>query len=64
MLGLEVAEARDDILKALQRERVLAAPAGENVVRFLPPFILEKDHVDFIINKLRRVLAAGPGGGP
>jgi acetylornithine/LysW-gamma-L-lysine aminotransferase len=64
MLGLEVAEARDDILKALQRERVLAAPAGENVVRFLPPFIFEKDHVDFIINKLRRVLAAGPGGGP
>jgi acetylornithine/LysW-gamma-L-lysine aminotransferase len=64
MLGLEVAEARDDILKALQRERVLAAPAGENVVRFLPPFIFEKDHVDFIINKLRRVLTAGPGGGP
>jgi len=58
MLGLEVAEKRDDILKGLQRERILAIPAGENVVRFLPPYIFEKEHVDAVIAKLGTVLAA------
>jgi acetylornithine/LysW-gamma-L-lysine aminotransferase len=63
MIGLEVAEGRDDILKALQREKVLAVPAGENVVRFLPSYIFEREHVDFIIEKLRRVLQAEPERG-
>lgn len=63
MIGLEVAEGRDNILKALQREKVLAVPAGENVVRFLPSYIFEREHVDFIIDKLRHVLQAEPERG-
>jgi acetylornithine/LysW-gamma-L-lysine aminotransferase len=56
MIGVELTGGRDEILKALQREKILAAPAGESVVRFLPPYIFEKEHVDVVIDKLRSVL--------
>jgi acetylornithine/LysW-gamma-L-lysine aminotransferase len=58
MLGLEVSAKRDDVLKSLQRERVLAVPAGENVVRFLPPYIIDTSHVDEALEKIRTVLSA------
>ena len=58
MIGLEVAGNRDDILKGLQRERILAIPAGESVVRFLPAYIFEKEHVDAVVAGLGTVLAA------
>jgi len=56
MLGFETTGQRDRILKNLQQENVLAIPAGENMVRFLPAFILERDHVDFAVEKLEKVL--------
>jgi acetylornithine/LysW-gamma-L-lysine aminotransferase len=58
MIGVEVAGNRDDILKGLQRERVLAIPAGESVVRFLPAYIFEKEHADAVVAALGTVLAA------
>jgi len=62
MLGVEVREKRDDVLKELQRAKVLAIPAGENVVRFLPPYILEKTHVDEALEKIGSVFSAlSPG---
>lgn len=58
MIGLEVKEKRDDILKGLQREKVLAIPAGEGVVRFLPAYIFEEGHIDAVVAALEKVLAA------
>jgi LysW-gamma-L-lysine/LysW-L-ornithine aminotransferase len=58
MIGLEVAGKRDDILKGLQQEKILAIPAGENVVRFLPPYIFKREQVNVVIAGLERVLAA------
>jgi acetylornithine/LysW-gamma-L-lysine aminotransferase len=60
MIGLEVGCPRDAVLKALQKERILAIPAGDSVVRFLPPYILEKSHVDILCEKLDRVLDSIP----
>ncbi len=57
MLGLEVRERRDEVLKELQRARILAIPAGENVIRLLPPYILEKAHVDVALDKIARVFS-------
>jgi acetylornithine/LysW-gamma-L-lysine aminotransferase len=54
MLGVEVKERRDSLLKKLQEESVLAIPAGENMVRFLPSYILEKIHIDFALEKLNK----------
>jgi len=58
MIGLETAHSRDSVLKGLQKEHVLAIPAGDLVVRFLPPYLIEKAHIDLAIEKLDRVLAA------
>lgn len=55
MFGLEVREKRDEILKGLQKERVLAIPAADRVVRFLPPYILERAHVDETVEKIDKV---------
>ena len=55
MLGMEVKEKRNEILKQLQREYILAIPAGDNVVRFLPPYIIEKKHIDTVIEKLDKI---------
>lgn len=57
MIGMEVAAKRDEILKELQRDHVLAIPAAENVVRFLPPLIIEKDRLDEAAGKIENVLA-------
>ncbi len=46
MVGVELRERRDETLRELQSRRVLAAPAGENVVRFLPPYTIAPEHID------------------
>jgi len=55
MLGLEVASGRDEFLKELQREKILAIPAADLVVRFLPPYIIERSHVDEALAKIEKV---------
>lgn len=58
MIGLDVEDKRNEILKMLQDESILAIPAGENVVRFLPPYIIEKKHIDFAIEKLKKIFSS------
>jgi len=57
MLGLEVDSNRDGFLKKLQKEMILAIPAAENVVRFLPPYIIQKEQVQWALNKIEEVFA-------
>ncbi len=59
MLGIEFREKRDLVLKALQRRKILAIPAGENVVRFLPPYIIKKDQIDEAVDVLSDILRSG-----
>ena len=56
MIGVEVGGRRDDVLQALQRKGLLAIPAGDDVVRFLPPYIVEPAQVDEAAALLRDVL--------
>jgi acetylornithine/succinyldiaminopimelate/putrescine aminotransferase len=56
MIGMEVKENRNNLLKKLQEEKILAIPAGETVIRFLPPFIIEKKHIDLVINVLKKIV--------
>ncbi len=39
MLGIKAAVPSADLLKAIRSEKMLAVPAGENVIRLLPPLI-------------------------
>ena len=45
MVGLRVGPANGEFVGALRRQGLLAVPAGENVVRLLPPLVVEDSHL-------------------
>ncbi len=47
------------ILKQLQSRGVLAIPAGDNVVRFLPPFTITAGQLDAAVATLEGPVLAG-----
>ncbi len=55
MLAIELKENATWLLKALQDENIIAIPAGSNVVRFLPPFIITKKEIDKLVSVLKKV---------
>jgi acetylornithine/N-succinyldiaminopimelate aminotransferase len=52
MLGLKCKAPNQKLIEALFEERVLTVPAGDNVVRFLPPLIIEQEHIDMACERL------------
>jgi len=57
MVGLDLKnDKRNEILRLLQLNGVLAIPAGETVVRFLAPYIIQKKHIDQVIKVLNKIL--------
>lgn len=56
MQGLVLKQEAKPIVKRLLDEGVIVVTAGVNVVRMLPPFIIEECHVDEYIEKLRNIL--------
>lgn len=56
MIGMEVKDKRNEILKKMQDNGVLVIPAGEQVVRFLPPYIITKKQIDAVINIFKKVI--------
>jgi len=56
MVGLALKGRRDDVLKRLQRERILAIPAGADVVRFLPAYVIERDELARVAEACGRAL--------
>jgi acetylornithine/LysW-gamma-L-lysine aminotransferase len=56
MIGIEAQGDRNAVLKKLQQNKILAIPAGENVVRFLPSYLITKNHVDEVVNILSNIL--------
>ena len=51
MLGLEAVEKNEKLIKEMINQKILVVKAGQNVIRMLPPLILEKKHVDEAIKK-------------
>jgi predicted acetylornithine/succinylornithine family transaminase len=61
MLGLPVREpyvAKTFIEGARERERLLIAGAGENVLRFVPPLVIADAEIDDALERLERTTAA------
>ncbi|MCD7894367.1 MAG: aspartate aminotransferase family protein [Erysipelotrichaceae bacterium] len=56
MQGLVINGSAKPIVKGLLDEGVIVVTAGENVVRMLPPFIINEANVDEFIEKLKKVL--------
>ncbi len=57
MLGVELKIKVTPVLQALMERGVLALPAGPNVLRLLPPLVIEQKDLDAAINEIERVLA-------
>jgi acetylornithine/N-succinyldiaminopimelate aminotransferase len=62
MLGLKCQVSNADMVAELRRQGLLTVPAGDNVVRLLPPLIIGEAEVDEALDKLGRACArlAGP----
>ena len=57
MIGIELKQKVQDKLAQLLENGIIALPAGPNVIRMLPPLIVEKQHIDKVVAVLRRLLA-------
>ncbi len=60
MLGLELdsSETSKAVVAQLLREGILINRTNETVLRFLPPYIIQKKHVDQVVRALDSALAA------
>ena len=56
MMGVELAMPAREIINQCIEEGLLVIGAGENVIRFLPPLIIEKQHVDEAVVILEKVI--------
>ena len=57
MLGLKCKVPNHKIIDALYDQRLLAVPAGDNVVRMLPPLTVEPEHIDLACERLEAACA-------
>jgi acetylornithine/N-succinyldiaminopimelate aminotransferase len=55
LLGLRCVPPNTEVSDRLRAEGMLTATAGDNVVRLLPPLIIEQSHVDEAVAALGRV---------
>jgi acetylornithine/succinyldiaminopimelate/putrescine aminotransferase len=56
MVAVELKRNASPVLQAMQRDGVLAIPAGSTNVRFLPPLIVAADQVRLAVETLARAL--------
>ena len=57
MIGLEAIEDNGVLINAMREQRLLTVKAGQNIVRILPPLILEMKHVDEAIEKIDKAFS-------
>ncbi len=58
MRGVRIAGSASAVREAAHRHGLLVATAGEDVIRLLPPLIIEPQHVDEALSGLRAALRA------
>jgi acetylornithine/N-succinyldiaminopimelate aminotransferase len=56
MLGIKCRAPNSEIADAARAEGLLVVPAGDNVVRLLPPLIISEEEVDEAMHRLERAL--------
>jgi acetylornithine aminotransferase/acetylornithine/N-succinyldiaminopimelate aminotransferase len=59
MLGMELsnAELAKHVVAKMMERHIIINRTGETVLRFLPPFILERNHIDHAIQALDEILS-------
>jgi acetylornithine/N-succinyldiaminopimelate aminotransferase len=56
MLGIRCVTPNMDVVAAAREEGLLTVPAGDNVVRFLPPLIISEEEIAEAVDRLDRAL--------
>ncbi len=59
MVGAEMSSGATEVVAKLQEKGILANCAAGNTLRFLPPLIVEKSHIDQVVSALRECLSEG-----
>jgi predicted acetylornithine/succinylornithine family transaminase len=62
--GLAVSGNAVPVVGRCREKGMLVSVAGANVVRFAPPYVVERNHIDEAVTLLRGVLAEGLGKAP
>ncbi len=57
MIGIELKQKVQEKLAQLLERRIIALPAGPNVIRMLPPLVIKKPQIDQVVKALREILA-------
>ena len=57
LLGLKCLGSNTDVVDALFRQQMLAVPAADNVVRLLPPLIIDESHIGQALDRLGEACA-------
>jgi acetylornithine/LysW-gamma-L-lysine aminotransferase len=55
MIGMELRENVTPTLQALQQRHIIAVPAGSNILRFLPPYLVGEKEIDEVMGALREI---------
>ena len=53
MLGLKCVAPNTRVSSALRDQKVLSVPAGDNVVRLLPPLVISEDEIRIGLDRIR-----------
>ena len=56
MIGIEIKHKAQDVLAKLLDRKIVALPAGPNVIRLLPPLVIEKSQLDRVVDMLHECL--------
>jgi acetylornithine/N-succinyldiaminopimelate aminotransferase len=57
MIGVELSREGDSIVEAMRNEGVLINCTNQTVLRFLPPLVVERTHIDDTVGTLEKILS-------
>ena len=52
MLGMELAVPASHIVTEALKNKLILISAGSTIIRFVPPLVIEKEHIDTMYNIL------------
>ncbi|MGN6551615.1 MAG: acetylornithine transaminase, partial [Pararhizobium sp.] len=58
MIGIKCAVANSELVRAMREEHVIGSPAGDNVVRLLPPLVVTAEEAREGLRRIERAAAA------